>query len=57
VGNGNQSNPPRVPLTAGCWGIVCCNEHIYLEEGTQIVRHGVLLTIFSVMINDGILFD
>jgi hypothetical protein len=39
---GARLNPPRVPLTAGCWRVACCNERIYLEEGLQIVRHGSL---------------
>ena len=48
MGNSNQSNPPRVPLTAGCWGIVYSNENVYLGEGARVsFHHRVLLTIFS----------
>jgi hypothetical protein len=38
VGNNNQLNPPRVPLTASCWGIVYSSEHIYLGEGAYVAH-------------------
>ena len=38
VGNVVQSTPLRLPLTAGCWGIVYGNERIFLGEGAYVER-------------------
>lgn len=48
VGNNVESTPPRLPLTAGCWGVVYSDERIFLGEGMCVERdHKVQLTIFS----------
>ena len=39
VGNIGQSNPPRLPLMAGCWGIVYSDESVYLGKGVCVVRN------------------
>ena len=39
VGNIGQSNPPRLPLMTGCWGIVYSDERVYLGKGVCVVRN------------------
>ena len=35
MGKDDLATPPRLPLTAGCWGITYSDERIYLGEGAQ----------------------
>ena len=35
MGNDDTATPPRLPLTARCWGIIYTDERIYLGEGAQ----------------------
>ena len=36
VGNNDRATPPQLPLTAGCWGVIYFNKHIYLGKGVWL---------------------